>query len=213
MPDLLRALRAFLYPFVCPACGRSSPADLLCSSCAEQVRGASPSAERPPGIDALVAPYRYEGVVRDLLIRFKYGSDRHPLSALSALLRAAVDPAYLLRPDAVVPVPMSFWRSRRRGFNQAELLGRAVADELRIPLLPSALRRARRRPPQASLDRAARLVNLQGGFRPGDGLFGRAVLLVDDVVTTGATLAEAARAARAGGARRVSALVLARAEA
>lgn len=212
MFEFRRALRAFLYPFVCPACGGPSPSDLLCAACAELVRAAHAPPARPPGLDALVAPYRYDGVVRDLLVRFKYGSDRHPLSALSALFRAAADPVALLRPDAVVPVPISYWRARRRGFNQAELLGRAAAAELEIPVLPYALRRAHGRPPQASLDRAARLANLTGAFRPGDGLFGRAVLLVDDVVTTGATLAEAARAARAGGARRVSALVLSAAE-
>jgi ComF family protein len=206
------SLRRFLYPPACPRCARATPGDLLCEGCAATVTAAS-APPPPPGIDALLAPYRYDGAVRDLLLRLKYGGDRHPLAALASLLVAAVDAQALGRPDAAVPIPATWVRRRRRGFNQAELLARAAADALGIPVLPQALRRNVFSRPQAALSGAARAANLRGAVHPGDGLFGRAVLLVDDVMTTGATLTAAATAARAGGARRIAALVLAVVEA
>lgn len=119
-----------------------------------------------------------------------------------------------MRVDVVIPVPLHPARLAARGYNQAALLGAAVAGELAVPLVARALSRTRATPPQARLDRAARLGNVAGAFRvrmPAR-VRGRRVLLIDDVSTTGATLAACAAALREAGAAEVTALVVARTE-
>lgn len=115
-------------------------------------------------------------------------------------------------PAAVVPVPLPFWRGRRRGFNQAELLARPIARELGIPLARGVLRK-RRRPAQTTLSPRARRANMRGAFRvrrlPSD-LVGRPLLLVDDVFTTGSTVEAAVRCLVRAGSGPVDVLTIAR---
>ncbi|HYC79047.1 MAG TPA: phosphoribosyltransferase family protein [Planctomycetota bacterium] len=205
------ALRRFWFPPVCPGCDAPGDDDLLCGGCSRRVVGAEGLPPLiVPGCDAVLAPCVYSGLVRTLLTRLKYAGDRHAAAALGALLApAAVALAARARPDCVVPAPTSASRRRRRGFDQAELLAKSAAKVLGAPCLAGVLRRVARRPPQAGLDRSERLANLDGAFAS-EGAFGRSVLLVDDVVTTGATLGAAAAALRAGGARRVVAAAVAR---
>ena len=113
------------------------------------------------------------------------------------------------RVDAVTPIPLHGGRRRRRGFNQSELIARRVARALGLPLRADLLRRARATGPQTALGRERRAANVAGAFAPA-GAPPAGVLLVDDVSTTGATLAAAARALLDGGATRVYALAVAR---
>lgn len=210
--ELRSAFRAFLFPPTCPLCGAAGPDERLCADCRRLVVRRAGAPDAPvPGLASLFAPFRYEGPVRTLIVRLKYGKDRHPVDALVDLLGdVGRDPGALGRPDAVVPIPLTPWRYRSRGFNQAELLAAPVATALGVPLLSRALRKRLRRPPQAALGREERLRNAVSAYDCVGGVFGRAVLVVDDVATTGATLADAARALTAAGARRVSGLVVAR---
>ncbi len=112
-------------------------------------------------------------------------------------------------PDLVVPVPLHPRRLRERGFNPATLLARALARERRVRLDPVALRRVRDTPSQTRLDRRARRRNVRGAFVARARVPPR-VWLVDDVVTTGSTLGEAARALRRAGARSVVGVCAAR---
>lgn len=113
--------------------------------------------------------------------------------------------------DCVVAVPLHWRRRWTRGFNQARAIAEPLAAILKVPMIP-ALTRRRATPPQSALDRKARLQSPRGAFRPRRGcrLAGRTVLLVDDVVTTGATLDAAARALLQGGASKVVAIAVAR---
>lgn len=112
----------------------------------------------------------------------------------------------------VVPVPLGARRLRQRGYNQAELLGRALAESLALPLVPSAVTRIRETESQVGLDPAARWENVVGAFRADPACVeGRSILLVDDVHTTGATLAACAEALLAAGAERVVGLTAGRA--
>jgi ComF family protein len=150
--------------------------------------------------------------MRTLLKKFKYGGRpdlSRPLARMLTDLWAA-EPS--LGPvDAVVPVPLHWTRERLRGYNQARVLAQAFAKKAGLPVL-EALKRRRPAPSQTSLDKLARAANVRDAFqaRRPEAVRGKTLLLVDDVCTTGATLEACARALKAAGARRVSALTAAR---
>lgn len=157
-----------------------------------------------PGLDAALACAPYASPLRELLVRAKYAGDPHPLTALADLFAELVP----VDADVVVPVPLSRARRRRRGYDQVEPLARAVAIAQRCRLDRRALKRVRGGEAQAGLSRAARLRNLVGKFTCSGDVAGQRVLLVDDVVTTGATLEASAQVLRDSGARSVTAACL-----
>lgn len=153
----------------------------------------------------------FAGPLREALHAFKYGGGHGLANELGALVAGlvAADLGTGMPLDAIVPVPLHRDRLRERGYDQGLLLGERIAGSCGLPLLP-ALHRIRRTDPQVALDRAARADNLRGAFVGIAGsLRGLRVGLVDDVVTTGATLRSAATAVRACGARSVRAYVVA----
>jgi ComF family protein len=223
-----------LYPPVCMSCGkRRAPG--FCDACLTEIF-ATPAPTcadcgrllRAPGIackdcrettfafDKARGAARYAGLLRALLRRFKLGGEIHlarPLGALVADLAERECP----RPDAVVPVPISRRKLLARGFNQAELLAESVAARLGRPLFPKALIRLRKAGKQAFLTRAGRIANAHGLFAPRQPTFGsvpdfsgKRVLLVDDVITTGATASACAAALRTMGAVEVVAIAAGR---
>ena len=111
----------------------------------------------------------------------------------------------------IVPVPLHWWRRLTRGYNQSEVLAQSMAEQLRIPCHPRWLRRIRNTPQQVGQSATARRQNVQKAFSSFEraALCGRTVLLVDDVLTTGSTASDAARALRAAGAARIVVAVLA----
>lgn len=211
-----------LSPAACSACDAAvARRRVFCPSCARTVvRDGEPLAARPGrgpegavGLSAIVAFGVFGGAVATSLKRFKYEGRPDLATPLGDLLRRAAREAEL---DAgvVVPVPLHPRRVAERGYNQAALLASAVAEELCVPLSPRALARLRHTPQQALLDRRDRLRNVASAFyvlRP-KAVRGRRVVLVDDVVTTGATLEACADALLRAGAEEVTALVVARAE-
>ena len=199
--DDCRAALPWVRPPLCDACGRSLPETAatcwLCrqgSSPLVQVRAAlDHSGPVPPAIHAL----KYEGLFAVAL-------------PLAELMEAAW-PRWRTPIDMVVPVPLHPERERERGFNQACLLSRHLCHKLALPLETAVLRRIRQTRPQVGLSRADRLTNVSGAFRAQvEHVAGRRILLVDDVYTTGATLAAAGSALLDAGARSVSAYCLAR---
>ena len=187
-----------------PRCSRCWRPGAVAGSCLEcQVA--------PPSFDGLRAAFVYEGVVQELVRALKYRGATALAAPMATLLAEAVE-CYQLVADFVVPVPLSGLRRRTRGYNQAEELAQALGRELGVPVRPRALERLRHTPPQArSADAAERRHNVAGAFRTRDpDVAGRRVLLVDDVTTTGATLAAAASALREGGIRSVWGLTFAK---
>jgi ComF family protein len=165
-----------------------------------------------PAFDATVAAFRYEFPLDELIKALKFSARLDLAAELAAPLARALA-ARGETFDAILAVPLSRQRLALRGFDQAEVIADALARTLDAPRLRGVLAKTRDTPPQAGLERAARLRNVRGAYelRAGAHLAGLRIALVDDVMTTGATLREAARVLKAGAAARVTACVLARA--
>lgn len=165
-------------------------------------------------LDWARAAYPFVGPLRATIHRFKYGKERARAAQLGVLLLpllADLPPAVAAARPRVSPVPLSAARRRERGYNQAEELARVLADARDLPL-DRHLLRARATRPQVGLDRPARHQNVRGAFRwQGAPLAGAPLLLVDDVLTTGATADECAAVLKAAGASWVGLLTVARA--
>ena len=192
-------LELVLLPTACPVCARTGPAP--CHACRGALR-APPLLPAPPGLAGLSAVMAYEGVGREIVARLKYRNARCVVPWLAERMAAA---AGAWAADAVSWVPTTPARRRSRGFDQARLLAMAVSRRLGLPC--RALLR-RRGPPQTGRSRAQRLAG--PAFEVAVGSVPPRVLLVDDVVTTGATLAAAAGQLRRRGAIEVAAVVAAR---
>jgi ComF family protein len=162
------------------------------------------------GFDAAYSYGFYEGELRELIHLFKYGRIQPLAKPLGRLLSQALPRDRVF--DCIVPMPLH-WRKRwQRGFNQSELLARDLGRRTNVRV-KNALRRVRFTAAQAGLTNAKRRLNVSGAFRSRKGaLEGLRVLLIDDVMTTGATAASCARALKMAGAREVTLLTLARAD-
>lgn len=154
---------------------------------------------------------RYGGGARDLVKAFKFGGETELAKPLAGLMAARMRNAdFFGRIDAAVPVALHAARKRERGFDQAAMLAGLVGRELGLRVLSAGVSRREPTIPQATLRRAERLRNMEGVFVADKAVSGQRIILIDDVMTTGATMADCARACREAGAARVYALVFAR---
>lgn len=188
---------------ICPGCGvaATATATSFCPSCSGRF-----------AMDAVVFAAAYAGTARELVHRLKYRADFAAGRFLAVLLAARIDAALPGAVDLLVPVPLHRWRLAGRGFNQAALLARAAARRLGLPVAVAALGRARPTRVLAGLDPEEREREVRGAItvrRPRQ-VGGRRILLVDDVLTTGATAEGCCRALKAAGASWVGVAVAAR---
>ncbi|MDX6610476.1 MAG: hypothetical protein QOF85_2401 [Solirubrobacterales bacterium] len=202
----LHALAVGLLPALCAACGRSCRAGgLLCSRCSRRLADAEPlTGSGPPGLDRVWSSAAHEGVARNLVTALKF----RQLLPVAELIGERIEwlaPASLLS-GAIVPVPTAPLRTLARGFDPAGEISASLARRLDVPLHPCLVRSGGGR--QVGKRRAQRI-----GHPPQVSLRGevpRSVLLLDDVLTTGATLSACARALRSAGAIRVAAVTFTR---
>jgi ComF family protein len=202
-----KSIRALEGP-ICPCCGRPFDSRLALAHSPGHVCG--PCQVSPPAYDRAFSPYRYEGVLAKAIHLYKY-KHRSVLAAPLAQLMLVWQPR-LPTCDIVLPVPLHPSRLRAREYNQALLLAAPIAASLSLPLSLDHLVRVRATLPQTALNRSERADNVRRAFdvrRPQE-LEDRRVLLIDDVLTTGSTVNECAKALRRAKAKAIVVLTLAR---
>ncbi len=208
---MLSSLLDLVCPRMCAGCGVSG--GVLCAVCARALHGAPFLAQvtpRPPDLPPVVAAMAYDGAARSVIIQFKERGRINLAAALSAALATALV-AY--RPDVIVPVPSSRRARRTRGYDHVALLASRAAAELAGVTIVAALSQSGSVADQSGLGARSRHDNVAGSMRADHArcrsLVGKRVVIVDDIVTSGATLCEAARALSAAGVRPVGAAVVA----
>ena len=237
LSDLARGVRQLVYPPVCVWCG-SLVVEVGADFCSDCIRALTDDPHFTcPRCTSTVAEYSdvsdgcpdcrderfhfdsafrlgpYDGTLRDVVLAMKHPNGETLGECVGRLwARHHVSRFKSLGIDVVIPIPLHWWRRLRRGHNQSEHLSAAVAKQLGVEHRPGWLRRIRPTPSQVGQLRTARQENVRGAFQAArrSMLKGRTVLLVDDVLTTGSTATEAARALRDGGAQLVHVSVLAR---
>ncbi len=222
-------------PHLCPSCREPVADGGLCPACWSKLSFiAPPYCERlgipfpydpgpgvlsmeaiadPPAYHRARAAVRYDDISRKLVHALKY-SDRHDLAPIMGRWMATAGCELLREADALVSVPLHWRRQWARRFNQSALLAEVIAKAVGVPVAHAALRRVKHTPQQVGLSQSERALNVQGAFRvlasSGAEVDGRRLLLIDDVLTSGATVDACARALLRARAARVDVLVFAR---
>ena len=182
----------------CPVCAAPGSGE-ICGTCLKQ----------PPAFARTYAALDYTFPVDKLIQAYKYHQQLALARLFGGLLSQAVRDQP--RPDALLPLPLHPLRLRERGFNQAHEIAKFIAKDLQLPLKPRLARRTVNTAAQATLDWEARKKNMQGAFVCEEPLAGQHIALIDDVMTSGATLQAAAQTLKRAGAAEVSLWVVARA--
>ena len=195
-----------LFPPKCILCGcllGDNQTD-LCPDCRTQVPEISAENRKLPHLAKCYSLWYYEGAVRNSLLRYKFRGRRSYANAYGSLLAMRIlqeCPDF----DILTWIPISRARKWRRGYDQVELIARVAARELNVPLVSTLNKRRNNRPQSGLKDTAARRANVLGVYRPvrPEALSGKRIVLLDDIMTTGATAGEAARVLLTAGAREV----------
>lgn len=206
--------RAGSIPNLCDGCVGDLPSNsVFCPICAAPTVHAAPCprcSSRPPAFLAVSSPFLYDGGARSLVTLAKFGSNLMAVRALGMLLATHLKKPALELPAAIIPVPLHPHRLRSRGFNQALELARIVGKYLALPVRPDLCRRVLNTRPQSDLiDARERVRNVRGAFLASSGAPQR-IAIVDDVMTTGATIDEMSRCLRLKGVSEVVAWVCCR---
>jgi ComF family protein len=181
----------------CPICALPVHGGDVCGQCLQQ----------PPHFDRTVAAFSYSFPLSQLIKALKF----HERLILANFLADKLAQRIITQPDVLIALPLHPARLRERGFNQSQLLAARIARRINVPLLTDACRRVRDTPPQSSLPWKERDRNMRQAFVVADGLvYGKHIAIVDDVMTTGASMGALAHALKQAGASEVSAWVVAR---
>lgn len=205
MKSLVAGLIDLISPPVCAACRSPLVERALgfCDACRPLLDRAALAAD-----DAHRDAYLYGGPLREALHRLKYEGASEVAPLLAELMKEQALP-FLGKVDLVTVVPLHGRRLRARGYNQSALLAAPVARSFGVPFAPRLLQRVRDTPPQVGRGQRERHAQLANAFKASPRARGRAILVIDDVRTTGATLLEVCRTLEAAGARRLFTLALA----
>jgi len=208
------------FPLQCVICGKLLAADnkdRVCVECWSKIVYFNRPIEIRLSLEMIWSVAVYDGVLKELIHQFKYKNKKYLTHPLGKLLVGFAE-KYLKEEefDFIVPIPLEKPRQKKRGYNQAELLAQVLGEGLNRLVLSNLVERRKKTRPQFGLNKDERFGNLSGAFeisRPGKDILptiaGKAVLLIDDLATTGATLDECAKALKRAGVGEVYGLVLA----
>ncbi len=226
--NLWREIASLLWhSSTCPICGAPRDGELLCPACRKTLhelqncphcanfiakgRATIHACPRCPEVSAMLACFPYTAELRERLRLLKYYRKAQIAADFGGLLAARWHD-FAADADAIVPVPLHPARFAERGYNQSELLAKALSRELQIPVYAHAVKRTKNTKAQHSLSPRERAENLQSAFAAGRDLpkvNGKRIILLDDIITTGATMRGCAEILRSGGAAAVYALAVA----
>ncbi len=228
MNNCLKFIQRYLLPSLCVTCGRTAEAPFdLCQGCLAAMpylkvacrRCGLPLAQAsvcgaclkaPPPFEQTFSLFHYAFPVDHLIQQLKFKRRLVNARLLGALMGEALQQREQRLPDVMVPVPLYQRRLQQRGYNQALELARPLSQQLNVPIDFACCRRVRETAVQSDLPASERRGNIKGAFEVSDALAGQHVAIIDDVMTTGNTVAELAQAMRARGARIVDIWVCAR---
>ena len=210
---LFQNILNLIYPPKCPFCGRilEKGEEGLCSRCQRTLPWTTGHNDPVDFCDVSLSPLRYQNGVREAVHRYKFNYGRMHSQFLGTLMEQCLHDRWSDPVDVIVWVPLSKQHRKKRGYDQAELLARRVGELAGLPVL-DALEKIRDTETQSRIEKPSeRRANVLGAYRVKAGveLSGRRVVLVDDVVTSGATLAECASCLRMAGAEQVVGLTFA----
>ncbi|MFH1877411.1 MAG: ComF family protein [Candidatus Omnitrophota bacterium] len=211
----LNSLVTVMFPARCPACGQKMSDYPLpvCRFCKTLITRPNPLiTSRTGNVRDVWSCSAYEGKLKDCLRAFKYRGERRYILLFESLIRDFLSAATIENPDIIIPVPLHPLKLRTRKYNQAALIAEALSRLKSIPLSEHILKKTKNTSPQTGLSRKERLINLKNSFCVIDpnGIINKKVLLVDDVITTGATLETCADKLMGSGARLVTGFTLAK---
>ncbi|MEW6066764.1 MAG: ComF family protein [Nitrospirota bacterium] len=226
---LISRLLNIFYPSKCPLCESTTDIYIhspICSSCwskikkytgpscnicampfsSEHSKTCAQCLKKHPPFSRVINYGLYEGVIAEAINQLKFHSIKRLAKPFGKLLLSLDIPSA----DGIVPVPLSIKGLRERGFNQSLLIARVIAKKKKFPLFMDILLKEKETPPQIGLSARERLLNLKGVFKVKGNINGKRLLLIDDVMTTGATVTECSKVLMKGGAKEVIVLTLAR---
>lgn len=213
---ILSAIADFIFPPRCAFCDRliKSSETEICEKCEKSLPYTKGSAvnQKKTFIDSCVSPLYYEGAVKESLHRYKFSQCPGNYRAYAKLMSGCIGENLSGQFDIITWVPLSRRRLRERGYDQARLLAEAIGKSFKVPVVP-ALVKAKHTAPQSKTGSAEkRRANISGAYilpKP-ETVLGKRILLIDDIVTTGATLSECARMLGMAGAEKIFAATVAR---
>jgi ComF family protein len=206
---MFKFITNWIFPTHCLCCGAED--EMLCVRCCKHIQLLTDDPPAPSGLNRIICATLYEPPISDAIQALKYGSARSLGHRLGTLIPELTKNRPWPNDPLVIPVPIHRRRERERGFNQAELLALSICGQTGWELRADLLVRTRYTPPQAKLDKRARQQNLADAFvlQGLEAIQNRHVILVDDVLTTGSTLAACAAALASGQPASISGLCLA----
>lgn len=209
--NVSRGILDFFFPRHCPFCGATVGKDLLCEKCRKTLPFTGEQAMRTGTFGKCAAPLYYEGSVREAILKYKFKANLGGLSCFGSLMAECAAEQYSGAFDAITWVPVSKKRLKKRGFDQTRYLTGAMCVDWHVAPIET-LRKVIDNPPQSKLESAEeRRANVLGVYEAANAeqFRGKRLLLVDDILTTGATLSECVRVLKEAGAAEVMCLTLA----
>ena len=217
------------FPLTCCSCGEFIDTEGLCANCWKKIKwisdpkckicglpfeievdGICPSCLREkPYFDKAISVFEYNDASKKIVLQFKNFDATYMSKILASWMYRAAQ-AEFIKAEAIIPVPIHFWKRLKRKYNQSELLAQELSEMSKVSYKPNVLKKVKRTHSQEGLNKKQRLTNLSGSFGMKENLYEKHIILVDDVFTTGATANECAKILKKHGAQYVTVLTIAR---